>query len=64
MVGDVDDMVALFQCIVLERFVKLLEENPVTAELTPNKLKPVLTRLCTLFGLWSMEKHLTTLYQG
>lgn len=33
-------------------------------EPTPEKLRPVLNRLCALFGLWSIEKHLATLYQG
>ena len=27
-------------------------------------IKTVLTKLCSLFGLWRLEKHLTTLYQG
>ena len=27
-------------------------------------IKVVLTKLCSLFGLWRLEKHLTTLYQG
>ena len=27
-------------------------------------IKIVLTKLCSLFGLWRLEKHLTTLYQG
>ena len=27
-------------------------------------IKIVLTKLCSLYGLWSLEKHLTTLYQG
>ncbi|XP_071110971.1 peroxisomal acyl-coenzyme A oxidase 3-like isoform X2 [Haliotis cracherodii] len=53
---------AYIELNVLDRFVKLLEEN--NGEPTPASLQPVLTRLCTLYGLWSIEKHLTTLYQG
>ncbi|ESO97330.1 hypothetical protein LOTGIDRAFT_159357 [Lottia gigantea] len=53
---------AYIECNILERFVKLLEEKD--NEATPVELKPVLTRLCALYGLWSMEKHLTTFYQG
>ncbi|BFZ05394.1 hypothetical protein BsWGS_08433 [Bradybaena similaris] len=47
---------------VLERFVKATREKD--GEPTPEKLRPVLKRLCALFGLWSIEKHLATLYQG
>jgi len=31
---------------------------------TPPALKPVLLKLCSLYGLSSLETHLTTLYQG
>ena len=31
---------------------------------TPKELRPVLQRLAALYGLWSVEKHLATLYQG
>ncbi|XP_064619256.1 peroxisomal acyl-coenzyme A oxidase 3-like [Lineus longissimus] len=34
------------------------------AEETPVELKTVLMQLCDLYGLWSIEKHLATLYQG
>lgn len=30
----------------------------------PADLVPVLARIAALFGLWRLEKHLTTLYQG
>jgi hypothetical protein len=36
----------------------------VNAEGMDPELKPVMTKLCTLFGLWSVEKHLGTLYEG
>ncbi|CAG5128415.1 unnamed protein product, partial [Candidula unifasciata] len=47
---------------VLERFVKATREK--NDEPTPEKLRPVLNKLCALFGLWSIEKHIATLYQG
>ncbi|XP_029382077.1 peroxisomal acyl-coenzyme A oxidase 3 isoform X3 [Echeneis naucrates] len=31
---------------------------------TPAGLRPVLRKLCALFGLWSLSSHLSTLYQG
>ncbi|KAJ7387267.1 acyl-Coenzyme A oxidase [Desmophyllum pertusum] len=31
---------------------------------TPQALRPVLLKLCSLYGLSSLETHLTTLYQG
>nr|XP_002731777.1 PREDICTED: peroxisomal acyl-coenzyme A oxidase 3-like [Saccoglossus kowalevskii] len=30
----------------------------------PPGLAPVLKKLCALYGLWSLEKHMATLYQG
>ncbi|XP_068163891.1 peroxisomal acyl-coenzyme A oxidase 3 [Antennarius striatus] len=31
---------------------------------TPAGLRPVLTKLCALYGLWSLSSHMATLYQG
>ncbi|XP_061566048.1 peroxisomal acyl-coenzyme A oxidase 3 [Cololabis saira] len=31
---------------------------------TPAALRPVLSRLCALYGLWSLSSHMATLYQG
>ncbi|RUS84931.1 hypothetical protein EGW08_007293 [Elysia chlorotica] len=53
---------AYIEHTVLERFVKTITEKD--GEQTPQELRPVLQRLAALYGLWSMEKHLATLYQG
>uniref|UniRef100_UPI0037E821AC peroxisomal acyl-coenzyme A oxidase 3 n=1 Tax=Semicossyphus pulcher TaxID=241346 RepID=UPI0037E821AC len=31
---------------------------------TPAALRPVLKKLCALYGLWSLSSHMATLYQG
>ncbi|KAM9335652.1 peroxisomal acyl-coenzyme A oxidase 3 [Symphorus nematophorus] len=31
---------------------------------TPAGLRPVLSKLCALYGLWSLSSHMSTLYQG
>ncbi|XP_068926690.1 peroxisomal acyl-coenzyme A oxidase 3 [Petaurus breviceps papuanus] len=31
---------------------------------TPASLQPVLKRLCALYGLWSLSRHMAVLYQG
>ena len=36
----------------------------ITSDDTPSDLRPVLTKLASLYSLWSLEKHLATLYQG
>ncbi|XP_072232772.1 peroxisomal acyl-coenzyme A oxidase 3 [Leuresthes tenuis] len=43
----------------LQRF-----HDVTTDEDTPADLKPVLRKLCALYGLWSLSSHMTTLYQG
>uniref|UniRef100_A0A3B4XAY0 Acyl-coenzyme A oxidase n=1 Tax=Seriola lalandi dorsalis TaxID=1841481 RepID=A0A3B4XAY0_SERLL len=35
-----------------------------TDEDTPAGLRPVLRKLCALYGLWSLSSHMATLYQG
>ncbi|XP_067117434.1 peroxisomal acyl-coenzyme A oxidase 3 [Osmerus mordax] len=44
---------------VLQRFHDLTRDED-----TPADLRPVLQRLCCLFGLWSLSNHMATLYQG
>lgn len=51
---------AYIECTVLQKF----KEAIFNEEETPQALKPVLLKLCSLYGLSSMETHLTTLYQG
>ncbi|KAK3762563.1 hypothetical protein RRG08_045030, partial [Elysia crispata] len=53
---------SLPQHTVLERFVKCTRETD--GKDTPKELRPVLQRLAALYGLWRVEKHLATLYQG
>ncbi|CAH1801769.1 unnamed protein product [Owenia fusiformis] len=50
---------AFIEHTVLDTFNKYIQDTD-----TPAELRPVLNRLCVLYGLWSMEKHLATLYQG
>lgn len=47
---------------VLRRFMGVITEKD--GEATPANLQPVLRSLCALYGLWSLEKHMATLYQG
>ncbi|XP_076580823.1 peroxisomal acyl-coenzyme A oxidase 3-like [Chaetodon auriga] len=43
----------------LQRFHKLTTDQD-----TPPGLRPVLSKLCALYGLWSLSSHMATLYQG
>ena len=45
--------------VAVERFYEY-----ITSDDTPSDLRPVLTKLASLYSLWSLEKHLATLYQG
>ncbi|KAM8899463.1 peroxisomal acyl-coenzyme A oxidase 3 isoform 1-T2 [Spinachia spinachia] len=36
----------------------------ITNQDTPASLRPVLSKLCALYGLWSLSSHMATLYQG
>ncbi|XP_071501101.1 peroxisomal acyl-coenzyme A oxidase 3-like [Diadema antillarum] len=47
------------QHTLLDQFWQYVEG----ADLLPEQ-RAVLTKLCSLFGLWSLEKHMSTLYQG
>ena len=51
---------SVFQCTVLHRFKEAIFDE----DETPPALKPVLLKLCSLYGLSSLETHLSTLYQG
>ncbi|XP_033748104.1 peroxisomal acyl-coenzyme A oxidase 3-like [Pecten maximus] len=53
---------AYIEHTVLDRFHQLETESRNGD--TPPELKPVLNKMCALFGLWRLEKHLSTLYQG
>nr|XP_046236273.1 peroxisomal acyl-coenzyme A oxidase 3 isoform X2 [Scatophagus argus] len=43
----------------LQKFYEL-----TTDQNTPAGLRPVLSKLCALYGLWSLNSHMATLYQG
>ncbi|XP_061565480.1 peroxisomal acyl-coenzyme A oxidase 3-like [Cololabis saira] len=43
----------------LQRFHEVTRDQD-----TPAALRPVLGRLCALYGLWSLSNHMATLYQG
>lgn len=43
----------------LQRFHDLTKDQG-----TPAGLRPVLSKLCSLYGLWSLSNHMATLYQG
>lgn len=43
----------------LQRFHELTTDQD-----TPAALRPVLRKLCALYGLWSLSTHMATLYQG
>lgn len=43
----------------LQRFHSLTTDQD-----TPSDLKPVLRKLCALYGLWSLSNHMATLFQG
>uniref|UniRef100_A0ACB8E6T6 Acyl-Coenzyme A oxidase n=2 Tax=Sphaerodactylus townsendi TaxID=933632 RepID=A0ACB8E6T6_9SAUR len=51
--------IAFIEHTVLQRY----HEYVHSAE-TPAALQPVLQRLCSLYGLWSLHKHMAVLYQG
>ncbi|XP_008286603.1 peroxisomal acyl-coenzyme A oxidase 3 [Stegastes partitus] len=43
----------------LQRFHELITDQD-----TPAGLRPVLSKLCALYGLWCLSNHMATLYQG
>ncbi|CAH1988782.1 unnamed protein product [Acanthoscelides obtectus] len=50
--------VAYIQHFYLQRMLLLISESPDEA------VRNVLTRMFSLYGLWSLEKHISTLYRG
>nr|CAD7435224.1 unnamed protein product [Timema monikensis] len=48
----------------LEHFILLKFWQKVTGNDVESSLRPVLLRLCSLYGAWRLERHLTILYQG
>lgn len=50
---------AFIEYTCLQRFHELVQDQQ-----TPAGLRPVLRKLCALFGLWSLSRHTGTLYQG
>ncbi|KAH3891559.1 hypothetical protein DPMN_015663 [Dreissena polymorpha] len=55
--------IAYIEHTVIERFWRMVQEGKDGSE-PSQPIKNVLTRLCSLFGLWRLEKHLSILYQG
>uniref|UniRef100_A0A3Q1F480 Acyl-coenzyme A oxidase n=1 Tax=Acanthochromis polyacanthus TaxID=80966 RepID=A0A3Q1F480_9TELE len=51
--------IAYIECNCLQRFHDLTTDQD-----TPAGLRPVLSKLCALYGLWSLSNHMATLYQG
>lgn len=52
--------IAFIEHYVMEQFWTKLCQKPELAQ----NVREVLTKLLLLYGLWSLEKHLGTLYQG
>lgn len=50
--------IAYIQHFILFKFIEVIKET------TEPELKAVLLKLFSLYGLWSLEKHLGILYQG
>uniref|UniRef100_A0A672ID40 Acyl-coenzyme A oxidase n=1 Tax=Salarias fasciatus TaxID=181472 RepID=A0A672ID40_SALFA len=51
--------IAYIEHTCLQRFHQLTSDPD-----TPPGLRPVLRKLCSLYGLWSLSSHMATLYQG
>lgn len=49
---------AYFECEATTRFDKFIADEVAC------DLQPVLSNLCRLFGLWSLEKHMAILYEA
>ena len=50
--------IAFFECDCTARFDIFIRNE------APDDLKPVLNKMCLLFGLWSLEKHLSNLFEA
>ncbi|XP_052800713.1 peroxisomal acyl-coenzyme A oxidase 3-like [Mya arenaria] len=55
--------IAYIEHTVIERLWRLIEEGK-DGELASQPIRAVLTKMCALFALWRLEKHLSLLYQG
>ncbi|XP_075050483.1 peroxisomal acyl-coenzyme A oxidase 3 isoform X2 [Mixophyes fleayi] len=51
--------IAFIEHTVLQRYCDYTHDSSV-----PVSLQPVLKKLCSLYGLWSLSKHIAVLYQG
>nr|XP_034968158.1 peroxisomal acyl-coenzyme A oxidase 3 isoform X1 [Zootoca vivipara] len=51
--------IAFIEHTVLQRY-----HDYVHSSNTPASLQPVLKNICSLYGLWSLNKHMAVLYQG
>ncbi|XP_063780212.1 peroxisomal acyl-coenzyme A oxidase 3 isoform X2 [Pseudophryne corroboree] len=51
--------IAFIEHTVLQRYYDYTHDPS-----TPASLQPVLKKLCSLYGLWSLSKHIAVLYQG
>lgn len=47
------------QHFVLKRFIEAVDDAPVE-----KGIKSVLTKLCNLYAVWSLNHHVDVLYQG
>ena len=50
---------AYIEHMALQSYCAMLESDD-----TPAALRPVLTKLGALYGLWTLSNHMATLYQG
>ena len=48
-----------WQLTVIERYVRYISEEDAS-----EAVRRVASNLCALYALWSLEKHMSTLYQG
>nr|XP_003224212.1 PREDICTED: peroxisomal acyl-coenzyme A oxidase 3 [Anolis carolinensis] len=51
--------IAFIEHVVLQRYYDYVHSSK-----TPASLQPVLKQICSLYGLWSLNKHMAVLYQG
>ncbi|KAF7248027.1 Peroxisomal acyl-coenzyme A oxidase 3 [Varanus komodoensis] len=51
--------IAFIEHTVLQRYYEYVHSSS-----TPGSLQPVLKHVCSLYGLWSLNKHMAVLYQG
>lgn len=51
--------IAYIEHTVLQRFHDVTLDDQ-----TPPGVRPVLRKLCALYGLWTLNRHLAILYQG